>query len=252
MNPADMIAAHVMGRPLPVVDDIHPTGSRRGALFDGMARIEGRQERLARDVIGSAEQRAPTTDDLAALSGIQTRYDPLFRGIEVGGAPQPLADERPVAYKLRLLDHLKMFSPGRKDEALGRLAAASVTAFAEAEADILRDVQARISDRSQGSFRRPGELRAVHVKDETGREALEFYGSPLAWMSALMPPPTVVVGFTKGHSYGRAPITPQRGSVTLPTVTVDDARRLLGDALREEQEMRRAVDINHRFPRQAA
>jgi hypothetical protein len=253
-NPADQIAARVrddlFGHIEPRTDAIYAPGSR-GAIAEAAARIEGRQERLAREVIGSTE-RAPTTAELAELSDIQSRFDPLFASIEVGAAPQPLPTEKPLAYRIRLLDHMKGFSPDRKNEALGRLAAASIPAFDEAERDILRDTQRVIDDPTQGSFRRPGQLREVKVKDESGRDVIEYRGHPLSWLSAFLPAPTVVVGFTRGHQYGCAPIEPPRRSATLPTLTVDDARQLLGDALRQEQEQRRAADINRRFPRQAA
>jgi hypothetical protein len=94
-------------------------------------------------------------------------------------------------------------------------------------------------------------LRAVEVRDEAGREALEFRGDPLAWMATFMPSPACVMAITTGHSDGCRPITPQRGSVTLPTITADTARATLGDALRAERAQRLAGDLNRRFPRAA-
>jgi hypothetical protein len=111
--------------------------------------------------------------------------------------------------------------------------------------------KAQAPDPSQGSFRAPGALREVQTKDESGRWGTNYHGSPLARMQSFMQPCISVTQFTRGHP-GCAPIEPTMRSMILPSLTVDEAKRLLSAALKEEQDMKRAADINRRFPRQAA
>jgi hypothetical protein len=253
VNPSDVLAGRALGRPLVVNDALFEPGSR-GAISESVARIEVAQEELARRTLRSPDRAAPSTADLAELTAIQSVFEPLFAGVfEVASgnaAPQPLPTESPLEYRIRLCDHLRPLSPSRKDEALGRVATASATAFNECEADIIRDVRARLDDRSQGSFLRPGELRASQEVDQSGRVSTVYSGDPYQWMRYHMDQnPSCVVGFTRGHAYGLAPVPVPRTSVDLPTPT---PAQLRAEANRLEREQQLADNLKRRFPRRAA
>jgi hypothetical protein len=217
---------------------------------------------VAAQIGGKPRERVPTVAELPTFRDVQLRYDDVYRGMELGGAPVEVSGESPLSYNIRLLHGVReVLSPLLKqkhreepswcEEDFPQLASSSMLAFRTAEDRVLQDATAIVADATQGSFRHPGALRKVEVVDEAGRKATEFRGDPLSWMSTFMPTPSVVTMFTQGVDRGYAPILPQRGQVELPSLTVDDARRLLGDALRQERDLKMAASMNARFPRAA-
>jgi hypothetical protein len=224
--------------------------------------MAGYNDVVAAQIGGHPRERVPTVHELPSYRDAQQDYDEIYRGLELGGAPPEVSGESPLSYRIRLLDGVRdVLSPLLKqkhreepswcDEDFPKLAVASLTAFRTAEEQLRQDATAIVGSAIQGSFRYPGSLRQIEVVDEAGRKALEFRGDPLSWMTQFMPPPSVVTQFTRGHQYGCAPITPQRGQVELPSLSVDDARRLLGDALKQERDLQMSARMNKRFPRAA-
>jgi hypothetical protein len=216
----------------------------------------------ATEIDGVARERVPRVDELPQFREVQARYDNIYKGLELGGSPPEVSGESPLSYNIRLLDGVRgvlqplLKSKHREEpdwagENFAGLASTSMLAFRTAEDQVIADATSIVADPNQGSFRHPGALRKVEVTDESNRKALEFRGDPLSWMSQFMPTPAVVTQFTKGADYGYAPIIPQRRQVELPSLTVDDCRRLLGDALRAEKDAKMAASINSRFPKAA-
>jgi hypothetical protein len=60
--------------------------------------------------------------------------------------------------------------------------------------------------------------------------------------------PSCVVGFTRGHQYGLAPVPLPRTSIEVPTPT---PAQLRAEANRLEREQELANKLNRRFPRAA-
>jgi hypothetical protein len=81
---------------------------------------------------------------------------------------------------------------------IGRLAIAG--GLNGIDREIVGDAQRIASNRTIGSFRRPGALREIHRVDQAGHETTEFCGSALSWMSAFMSPVvTCVEAFNTGR-----------------------------------------------------
>jgi hypothetical protein len=125
----------------------------------------------------------------------QAKYDPLFRSLEMIGAPGPLQHEDTTGYKVRLLSAIQQYSDRHKHVNLRRISRLDSDAFSLFESEICAAAQKCADDRAQGSFSQRGELREVLVKDQSGRDMREFRGSPLRWMSQFMGQPQCVSAF---------------------------------------------------------
>lgn len=116
---------------------------------------------------------------------VRQRADQAYQWMGMGLPPPPNQGESINIYRQRLLEPLVGFSP--------KWRALNVSGFREMAANptMLRNVEDQvIADSIETGKRmlRPGELRCVVEKDETGREIKQFYGDPAAcWDEFKMP-----------------------------------------------------------------
>jgi hypothetical protein len=153
----------------------------RAALVDEIHRVRHQQAaELAR--LGDA----PSLQQQRQITDLAARHRQLFNDLELN-MPAPAATDRPATYQLALLQRLQRFSPTFRDTNLRNLAVAGGLA-AGIERAIVEDARTVASDKTLGSFRKPGALRELRRTDEAGHQTIEFCGSPLSWMSAFMSP----------------------------------------------------------------
>jgi hypothetical protein len=127
----------------------------------------------------------PTLEQQRQMQALAERHQQLFADLEMS-LPQPAAQDRPADYQLALLRRLQRFSPTWRETDIRRLAHAG--GLAGIDTQIVAEAQTVASDRTIGSFKRPGFLRAIRRTDAAGQEHTDFYGSPLSWMQNFMSP----------------------------------------------------------------
>ena len=160
----------------------------REALVDDLGRAR-RKLSAVENRLDDLQGRAPTNSEMRDLVAVQVQYDDLYRGIECGGSPPPLKGESKTTYAARLVAGLQPFSEQHRKIDVHNLARLDSTAFEAVSDAICRDVQKVIDDPTVPSFRHgPDVLREVKVRDSSGREASEFRGRPLVWLSHFMSP----------------------------------------------------------------
>ena len=107
------------------------------------------------------------------------------------GAPPPghLPGESLAAYRVRLADGLKGWSPTYRKfsvDSLAQMGRAGALHIAE---------QTIYSDAVVAAKRPVGPLREVREADQAGREITKFYGNPSAWMDSFKLPVRRVARF---------------------------------------------------------
>lgn len=121
--------------------------------------------------MSAGSSRSDVTDEVRA-NEYRARADAAFRATVNAPPPGHLPGESVTAYRLRLLDAMKGFSPTYRKlptESLASMARAG--ALGIAEETVFQDAVA--------AGRRPtGKLRAVDEPDGSGRVIRKFYGSP--------------------------------------------------------------------------
>ena len=132
---------------------------------------------------------APTLDQLRAMADAAAQFRELYADLELGGLPQPGPTERPAEYQIKLLEPLQKFSPDWRRTDLAHIARHGGTrALSGIDRAIIADAVRIASDRTVGSFRVPGALRAIRRIDQAGQESIAYYGNPFSWMKAFFPP----------------------------------------------------------------
>ncbi len=153
---------------------------RNGILAENIARLDQQQNEL-RARFDDLQGKPTHSDDLYELGSIQARYDNVFKGLEMPGAPGPLTGESPRTYRARLFTELKPLSQKWKDfDPYNRHLSENV--IGAAEEGILADVRRVVANPAQGSFRNPGRLRAVTTVGDGGHRVVEYFGDPGEWM----------------------------------------------------------------------
>lgn len=158
------------------------------ALVEEIVRLRQTQDRIERRLDDTNGGRVPTEAETRAMVEHQGRFDDVYRGLELGGAPPPRGQgESPSTYRRRLVEGLLRYS---KDWSTGtRIYALPESTIPIVEAAVIADAQKLVADRTVGSFRHPNQMRTRKVPDQSGREWTEYHGpTPLAWMSQFMLP----------------------------------------------------------------
>ncbi|MFU0965727.1 NUDIX hydrolase [Kluyvera ascorbata] len=125
--------------------------------------------------IAELKTRIPTElsdEERNELADAQVKADSVFAAFG-NRAPQPLAGEKPMAYRRRLMVQLQEHSADYKGVDLSAIADAQVLKIAEKQ--IYADAQSAAS-LSVG----PGQLREIKRADATGRQISTFEGDPAA------------------------------------------------------------------------
>jgi hypothetical protein len=147
----------------------------------------------------------PTRDQWSHIEA-QARADEVYRDLGMG-APPTIPGEDLDSYRRRLLrpltDHLADFERQQqaaqrylpkpiKDGAVWGKYLSGMTGtsgLSNVEHDVFAGVKA-LADCND--YHPPGQLRAKKVRDQSGREATEFFGDPLTWMNQFMGPAQAV------------------------------------------------------------
>ena len=143
-----------------------------------VSQLERKIERLERRTVDS------TDDEQASFADAQFRADEAYGSIGKR-APQPLAGENLMGYRIRLLRGLQSLSRTWKDSDFLRLARADTVAFGNAEQQVYADAVAAGNEPSSVAL---GTLREIRKRRPGGGEIIEFAGHPLSWMAQHMAP----------------------------------------------------------------
>jgi 8-oxo-dGTP pyrophosphatase MutT (NUDIX family) len=144
------------------------------------AKAKADAENEVRKRIADVEQRLPkqiTDADYAAMADAQVKADRIML-MHDKRAPGPWGGEALLAYRRRLSEGLKEFSPRWKEVNLG-VVAADETAFSNIEQMIYADAEAAGLNPPAPA---EGFLREIVDQDRTGRKISTFVGNPSAWM----------------------------------------------------------------------
>lgn len=150
-----------------------------------------REDRARRDSAAAAEARKmqakiaelehqmrnvyaePTIDDRNAIADARSRADSVFQAALGRTAPDAIPGEKPIAYRKRLADALKKFSPSFKEERLDGL---SGSVYETVEGRIYADALEAVKT---PAVMAAGQLRAIK-KREFGHDITEYVGDPMA------------------------------------------------------------------------
>ena len=117
----------------------------------------------------------PSIDDRNQLADARSRADSVFQAALGRPVPDPIPGERPIAYRRRLAEPLKQFSPTLKAARFDNVGGA---AFDVVEERIFADARAAVR---ANEVMPAGQLRAIH-KRELGHDVTEYVGDPaVAW-----------------------------------------------------------------------
>jgi hypothetical protein len=136
-----------------------------------------------RKAVADMAARIPATmsdADYSALADAQARADSVYLAFGQS-APQPMRGETPLAYRVRLLNGVKIHSPGFKAVALDKVALADPNALDTIEPQIYAD--AETVARSPATVG-DGELRRI-TKHVGAHIFHEYVGQPSAWMNPI-------------------------------------------------------------------
>ena len=159
-------------------DPLAPRGTPRQAA------TEDRRERYAEDY--------PVADGMgSAYRDAQSRADSISRQFG-GAASPPLAGERLLAYRKRLLAKFQKYSPAWRGVDLSRF---SDDGLAVAESQIYADAE---REATHPTHLRPGELVERVEIDDSGRRIRRFYGDPAGCWDVFKMPSRRVVGWGSG------------------------------------------------------
>jgi hypothetical protein len=163
--------------------------------------------------LDDVQGRAPTTQELREISGIQERFDPIYIGLEAGGAPPPRERESAYTYERRLLGQIAQ----EVASVHARNAGAQRRGLTESEAEyrkwtrsdlynwdrklvdvfgpeIIDGATRLIADINQGSFRNPGRQRLVERVGTGGHVEREWRGDNAETWQRFMHPGQSVKG----------------------------------------------------------
>jgi hypothetical protein len=138
-----------------------------------------RLDKIEAKLKDSSEERSD--EESEEIADAQARCDSVAQMFGKS-ARQAIRGERGPAYRRRLVDDYKQYSPNWKDV---DLAALPIGAFAVAEAQIYND--AMTAARSPASAPAEG-LRQIKIPREGGLHMYEYVGNPDAWMRQFKPP----------------------------------------------------------------
>ena len=148
------------------------------AKADAEAEEKAAKEKADSDLrreIAELKTRIPTElsdEERNELADAQVKADSVFAAFG-NRAPQPLAGEKPMAYRRRLMIQLQEHSPDFKSVDLSSIADSALLSVAEKT--IYADAQ-KSASLSVG----PGMLREIKRADATGRQISTFEGDPAA------------------------------------------------------------------------
>src|SRR5262249_24936596 len=115
--------------------------------------------------------------------------------------PQPSATDRPINYQVKLLQPLQRFSPDwRRADVAEIVRHGNQRSLTGIDRAIIGDALRVATDKTVGSFRLPGALRAIRRVDQSGNVSTAFHGDPLSWMTQFMP---AVVARVEGFAVPR-------------------------------------------------
>lgn len=150
------------------------------------ARADAEEKEKADKARKDAAETETSMADSAAFADAQALYDSVYSQLGNGAAPRPMAGEKIMAYRARMLTGLKKHSTVYKDSDLGAVARADASAFAGVESTVLED--ARKFARTPQAVA-DGQLRGHTVRTEAGHMVTTYSGDPMAWMSRHMQSP---------------------------------------------------------------
>jgi hypothetical protein len=144
---------------------------------------------LQRQVDALQRQVAPPIEGRDKFIAAQSRADSALRAIgDASGAPPPVAGERLLEYRSRLLEPLRKYSVRAKNANLSAIRDAN--AFDVIEDYIYADAMAAV--RNSTIFGR-GELRAIREADASGRFITRYIGDGSACWDQFNPPTVRVI-----------------------------------------------------------
>lgn len=165
------------------------------AKADADAEEKAAKEKADSDLrreIAELKTRIPTElsdEERNELADAQVKADSVFAAFG-NRAPQPLAGEKPMVYRRRLMVQLQEHSADYKGVDLSSIADAQVLKIAEKQ--IYADAQSAAS-LSVG----PGQLREIKRADATGRQISTFEGDPEATWAPFKSGKRQIIGFNK-------------------------------------------------------
>ena len=173
--------------------------------------------------------------DEDALRAIQKDYDSDFRMHRPTGAPPPMENEPPTAYRRRLAEDLQQHAPNCKDFNIRH---STGTAFDTLERQIKADAQREAHNPTEIP---PGELREVVKIDDSGRRIKEFFGSPSAWLDIFAGERKRLVGiYAPGYN---------ANMTRLAVVAKDRSATVPWDSLRRDNQDENRATIRMRMRR---
>lgn len=122
--------------------------------------------------------------DLNALYAVQARADAIVTVMDGSRARAPLAGESLLAYRKHWLEAFKAHSPRFKDTNVAAVAADEAT-FTAIEAEIYKDAEEFAKSPART---KPGELRRITRRSDTGHTIHEYVGQPDTWMAEFAGP----------------------------------------------------------------
>jgi hypothetical protein len=139
-----------------------------------------------------------TLRQLRRMEDSARQFRELYQDLEQS-LPSPGPSEWPDDYSIRLLQGLQRHSPDWRRVDLRKIAGhTGMEALKGIDRAIIGDALRVASDRTVGSFRNPGMLRAIHRTTPGGDNIVDYYGAPLSWMRQFQPRiVTQVEGFMK-------------------------------------------------------
>jgi len=122
--------------------------------------------------------KQPTVEERNQVAAARKRADSIYSAL-ARDTPEWLPGESPSAYRRRVADGLKEFSPKLKNTAMDWLPS---DVFDLAEEQIYADA---LEATKRSDVVPPMQLRP-HTYTDRGREITEYHGDPIAWMAPFM------------------------------------------------------------------
>jgi hypothetical protein len=172
-------------------------------ISDALAPGAVRDVQFARDVLDTYQGRAPTLSDLRSIASTQREFEQLSQDLELDMPLPDALNENPRRYREECVQAVASRVKGK----WGDLTLNAVRALGEGgQALVVADAKARAADPSQGSFIRPGQLRQIERRDDSGRVVLrEYRGNPKAWMNLFAQPHCLAIAIGADDVAKRGP-----------------------------------------------